>query len=130
MKPIEWTEKYSVGVDTLDNDHRKLIDLVNQCIVAFGTKNTLKTHDICRELERYTYYHFAREEDLMEKCGYEKLAEHRQKHQDLCDILAEKFRDVVYAPENVENLIQFMRSWLFEHILKEDRQYMSALKGC
>jgi len=131
MSTIKWTEKYSVGIEILDQDHQKLIDLVNQCIEALEGNNLLLIHDICRDLEKYTYYHFGREEDMMEQCGYPDLQAHKKKHQILCDTLNEGFMDALYDHSEVQTqeLIKFLKTWLFDHILNEDKKYMSAMIG-
>ena len=126
---IEWNDSLSVGVTVIDDDHKVLINLLNQYLEAIDAKKPLQIQDVFRELERYTHYHFSREEDLMAQCGYESLEAHKKKHEALCDKLRDYYQEILFgADEKQEAEIKaFLDSWLGIHIKGEDFQYRESM---
>src|SRR3954465_10144119 len=79
-----WKEAYSVGIPQIDEQHKRLIGLINGLHAAMmqGTGNqALST--IFADLIRYTKEHFAFEEKMLATRGYSALAAHKQEHVDL-----------------------------------------------
>lgn len=128
---IEWKDDYSVGVASIDKDHKTLITLVNRYLKESQGKPAILVHRLFRDLENYTDYHFEREEDLMAQCGYAGLEEHKQSHNEIRATLKE-FSDKVtgrFTKQDEEDLKAFLKSWLLEHVLKEDFKYRDAMAG-
>lgn len=130
MSIITWTDDLSVGVERLDNHHKRLIDLLNQLGMAVEAGDTQHvTGMVLGELVRYVYYHFGEEERLMEAAGYDDLAAHRQAHR----VMAEHVRALERAydadPSAVvaQELYVFLGDWLVHHIRSEDQRYTPAL---
>ena len=74
-----WDNKFNTGVDVVDEQHRKLVDMINR----LGSINARLTSarelgDILTELANYTVYHFNTEEDLMKQ--YAVDAGHQDAH--------------------------------------------------
>jgi len=128
---IEWKDEYSVGVASIDKDHKTLITLVNRYLKESQNKPAILVHRLFRDLENYTDYHFEREEGLMAQCGYEGLEEHKQRHNDIRATLKD-FSDKVtgrFSKQDEADLKAFLKSWLLEHVLKEDFKYRAAMAG-
>lgn len=131
MALIEWKDRMSVGVDALDNDHRKLIALLNQLHdLMRGVRTDITAHQIVHELVKYTEYHFDCEERLMRLVRYPEYEEHVRIHRDLKRrIIAfeQKFLSYPASEALVLPLFDFLSDWLMRHILREDmklRPYM------
>lgn len=131
MALIEWKDRMSVGVDALDNDHRKLIALLNQLHdLMRGVRTDVTAHQIVHELVKYTEYHFDCEERLMRLVRYPDYEEHVRIHRDLKRrIIAfeQKFLSHPASEALVLPLFDFLSDWLMRHILREDmklRPYM------
>jgi len=75
---IEWKKSYSVGLDSIDDDHKKLLGMINQLQTAshYTTDDKMIEH-ILDDLIDYTKYHFSREEKIMLDCEYPNLAAHK-----------------------------------------------------
>ena len=130
MMPIQWTQDLSVGVEQLDDHHRRLIELTNQLGAAIAANDTEHvTGAVLGELIRYVYYHFGEEERLMEEAGYADLATHRQHHR----AMAEHVRGLENRFNNdpgaviCADLHSFLANWLVNHIRSEDMLYKTAL---
>jgi hemerythrin len=126
MPLMQWNEKMSVGVSTFDNEHKKLIDLVNALhdgIQANRTPDVLGK--VLDGLISYTATHFKHEEEFFAKSGYPASAEHKKEHDDLTrqvlDIQA-KFKGGATGTLSLE-VLAFLKKWLIGHIQGSDRKY-------
>lgn len=81
---IEWREKMSVGNESVDKDHRNLIELVNSFERSMDTFDTTGNFIVAlKQLEEYSKQHFDREEMYQELIGYPGLEQHRISHHEL-----------------------------------------------
>jgi len=132
---LMWTEKLSVGVKVLDEDHKKMIHMVNelhgaiQAADAMGQMDRQEIEIALHRLQNYTHYHFAREEALLSKTGYANLEDHKQKHQALLDALMEMSARFIGSTDPVAatELMQFMYDWLTHHVNVTDKRYTEHL---
>jgi len=84
MPLIAWNEKLSVGVASLDGEHRQLVQLLNEfydATQAGHAKDALG--EVLNRLVDYTKFHFANEEEFMVKTAYADYATHKKQHEDL-----------------------------------------------
>jgi hemerythrin len=134
--PILWRPQMSLGNALLDGDHRYLISLINTVELALranGARDALTT--ALDQLVLYTHDHFDREEKLMRAIRYPAYDEHRRSHRDLAARLVEIRAAIEAAPANaapeheVDRLIELLRSWLLDHVLKEDLLLKPVLAG-
>jgi hemerythrin len=122
---LRWKPSYSVGIEVIDQDHRRLLHLINrfQNAVHYPVDDHF-TQQTLNELVAYTRYHFAREENLLEEYGFPDLEQHRQQHNDMIAKVEEAIARYEYAPEDsIEDLIEFLKQWLIHHICGSDRAY-------
>jgi hemerythrin len=129
---IEWTENLSVGILQLDNDHKKLIDLLNQIFVAsYAGVGDEYARSITSELIKYTKVHFDREEEILVKHGYPACSSHKEEHKKLVASLVElEGRISKEAIDGISvELNSFLRGWLIDHILTHDLQYAAFIRG-
>lgn len=123
---IYWNDKYSLGVPPMDRQHRRLVDLINRLFVCMNQGADMsEMKGVMDELIDYTQRHFADEERLMAKYGYPTLTAHRLKHEKLVAEVAEMYREFDSRGKTIVSLklMRFLKQWLLEHILVEDRKY-------
>ncbi|MDH5397881.1 MAG: bacteriohemerythrin [Cyclobacteriaceae bacterium] len=130
MNFIDWNDSYSVGIRAIDNQHKGLVDLVNQLYNSMREgKERAILEDIIEKLVQYTQIHFTYEEAFFKKFGYEKTDEHTREHQEFIDeIIAfkRKFnRNKGEGALSIE-MLQFLSGWLFAHIKGADRDYIKC----
>jgi len=127
---IEWKDSFSVGIDVIDDDHKVLIGLINDTLTASQAGNLNDINSVFRKLEGYTSFHFNREEGMMLKCGYENLEEHKVYHEKLIEDLDECRISAMMSVNLTEDseICMFLKNWLFQHILKEDMQYVTSMQ--
>ncbi len=129
MKDIVWSKILSVGIDEIDEDHRKLVNLFNMLNHAV-TKGESADYlaAILDELIKCTAWHFSHEERLMLKYRYDGIDEHKAEHQDLIKTAQELQQQILQADKPVaeENIVALER-WLTEHIFTTDMRLGSYL---
>ena len=132
MALIEWKESLSTGIDVIDADHKLLISLTNQLYDAMESGQTRDVvESVLNVLEEYVDTHFAREELLMKKAGYPHLEAHCDEHK----VLAEKVKTMMARctqddhPTNDQELLDFLKSWLTEHIMGVDMHYRPFMQN-
>jgi hemerythrin len=131
MSIVEWNNAlYSVKIEEFDNDHKKLLQLINDLHLAMlkgKGKETLS--QIFGELKAYTLSHFAAEEKQMTQVDFPGLESHRQHHQDLVDQLDKLISDFNSDKREVSiDTFKLLKDWLFNHIQVVDKKYTPWLK--
>jgi len=129
MALISWSPALSTGVTEIDEQHRKLIDLVNQLNDAMHAGHGRDAlAPVLNELVRYTVYHFGTEEKLMAKHHYSDVEQHKKEHAKLIKDVSDfktKFESgnaMISTP-----LMVFLRDWLSTHIMQTDKKLGKSL---
>ena len=129
MKDLVWDHILSVGIDEIDEDHRKLVNLfnmLNHSVTEGDVPDYLEA--VLEELINCTVWHFSHEERLMLKYDYEGIAEHKMEHQELIKSARELQQQILQAGNLVaKEDIEFLEHWLTEHILTADMKLGSYL---
>ena len=126
MPLMTWNEKMSVGVVALDNEHKKLVAMVNE--LYDGIQAGKGTDALARVLDgliSYTAAHFKHEEEFFAKTGYPATAAHKQEHDALTkqvlDVQA-KYKAGATGTLSLE-VMNFLKNWLINHIQGSDKRY-------
>lgn len=126
---IAWDDIYSVGLKTIDDQHIVLIDIINKLYRAIRggkTENSLK--DIFDELMKYVDWHFSFENDLFHRHQYRLEDEHIALHKSLVNAAINMRERFLRHELSARELMDFLRNWLMNHIMKEDVKYVPTLK--
>jgi len=127
----EWNENLSVGVPSIDRQHKVLISLINDLHVAIeGGKGASEAKLILKKLINYAKAHFIYEESLFKGKNYVNEQEHLESHNRIKAKLAElKEKSDETDFDLSQELMNFLKNWLNNHILKEDMSYSDLLAG-
>jgi hemerythrin len=131
MALMTWREQYSVGVETLDNQHKALLRILNEIHAASmrGKANEV-AGPLLSKLAPLAGEHFSAEERLMESIKFPGLAEHRARHREMAGKIAdlasrhEKRDTAVYL-----QLLYLVRDYQSKHMQNEDRKYAQWLSA-
>ncbi|MFW2373695.1 MAG: bacteriohemerythrin [Gammaproteobacteria bacterium] len=127
---VQWNDSLSVGIDSIDADHKRLLGMINQLQTAahYHTDDEMIEKTL-NELMAYTQYHFTREEEIMQANGYPDFDEHKQQHQNMVNEVS-KFIDEyrVNKTRTIDNVTLFLKTWLINHIKGSDQEYAPYLK--
>lgn len=122
---LEWKSDYSVGVEQLDAQHRKLFEYFNELEGAMRKGRGREViAQVLANLASYTREHFRQEEDLMRRAAFPGLERHRQVHEAFVARVQELVKRQAEGDTSVTvEAATSMAEWLSRHILGMDREY-------
>lgn len=130
MDLIVWSHTYSIDNETVDTQHKKLMQLINDLHnVQSAGGDATRVGAILNELVDYTVYHFKAEEELQAKNNYPDLPQHKVVHQKLIQDV-QGFLELLKKQDETakERLMIFLTNWLKDHILGDDKKFGKFLK--
>jgi hemerythrin len=127
---IEWDDKYSVGISIIDNEHKKLIDIMNKAIVLEqNSSDPEEIAEVLNEMNKYAHTHFASEEAYMIKFNYPDYENHRKEHQAFSIETMAFFDKITNSNRQlICEILEHLKSWLVNHVLGTDTKYISCFK--
>ena len=132
MDFMTWTNEMSVGVMAMDDDHKKLVGMINQIhygITVGHSREILMA--VLDQLVNYIIFHFAREEEMFARTNYLDATAHKMEHDSFINRIMDLQERVNKAPVAMLNLelMSFLRNWLITHILGSDKKYGPGLNA-
>lgn len=129
---LEWDDSLSVGIGSIDHQHRKFLSLLNDLYdAALQLKGQDEILSILRRMGEYTKEHFSYEEGLMVECDYPDYQRHLAEHISFIEFVEKttkrlEMEDFISSIE----LITYLRDWLTNHIINVDKHYGGHLIAC
>ena len=126
MSLFTWSDKYSIGNTEIDNQHKKLFDIINRLFdISLGRNEVDTVEAVMEDLVSYTDYHFKFEELHMRDVGYKDINKHIVEHNFFTNEIIFAKRRQIQDKSNIDNkLIVFLCTWLIQHVTEEDRKYV------
>ena len=126
-----WNSLYELGIEAIDIQHKRWLGIMNKLYNSFVNKDSKETIlDVLREMKEYTVYHFSTEERYFKQYGYQESVEHKKLHTDFIEELDKFHKEYALQPSALTyKVMNFMQSWLTNHIMKSDKQYVNLLKN-
>ena len=131
MALLSWSDDYSVAVESIDKQHRKLFEMLNDLHDAMKAgKGSQMAPLILKNLVQYTREHFANEENLMVRSHYPDYARHKAEHDKLTGEVVRMVRELeAGGVAQSVNLQDFLCQWLQAHICGCDKKYGAHLQA-
>jgi len=132
MKRITWDESLSVGVEAIDEQHRRWIDNYNRVAVAIESHaGPAPVTTTLAFLIDYTQTHFDTEKRFMTETKYPGMADHLAKHDELSRTVSNLVAD--YEEEQETATLQtavetLLGNWLIDHIESTDQAFGAYVK--
>lgn len=129
---LEWKDEYSVGIELIDTQHKRLFEIGNQAYELLNNDFYLDKYDrivqILKELKQYTIYHFKSEEDYMLSISYKKYFSQKVEHDDFIKKINDVNLDKIDKDQDayIRDLLAFIFDWILDHILKKDMMIKSG----
>ncbi len=128
MAYMQWTEDLETGIQVIDDQHKRIINYINELHHASETGNADEVKEVLEGLLDYTITHFQFEEELQAKAGYPFLKAHQRVHEIFMKRIA-TFRERADKGENIiPELLSMLKVWLSSHIKGDDRDYVESVK--
>jgi len=80
---VELTPSFLLDYESLDREHQRLADIVNQIVKAIDDNEAEKCEGLVSDLVKSSKEHFSNEEALLAKVGYPDVKKHRDHHKSL-----------------------------------------------
>ena len=126
---ITWKPEYNIGIQEMDDQHMKLVELINNyCHAIVDGASKKEIFSVLDDVVDYAGYHFGDEESLLRKYGYPDYDDHIQIHQQVVSELLYHYKRYKSGveEESVE-IMRFLKNWLIGHIMRQDRKYANFI---
>jgi len=124
---ITWSNRFSCGVKLIDDQHKGLVDLINEMFnhVSSNYAQEKKYFNvIIHEAVNYVKYHFATEEKIMLATKFPGYAEHKKEHEKFIHIVIQHIHDYEGGKRlTLTTFTRFLRDWVLSHIALVDKLY-------
>lgn len=117
MKLLQWKPEYSVGVESVDDEHRDMIAMINTVYQQLGQDPDIdRIESFLGDIFSAISGHFALEERIMRDAGYAEYEAHKDDHEDLLDQIRDLMDDYADDPVTGERkLQQGLSNWFAQH---------------
>lgn len=128
MAHMEWTSDLDTGIEVIDNQHKRIVDYINELHHAIESSDRDEVGDVINQLIDYTQSHFTFEEEMMEEAGYPFLRAHQRVH-GLFIRRVETFKEQFENGEDIaRELHTVLKTWLVNHIKHDDADYAELVR--
>jgi hemerythrin len=130
---VAWDEKYSTGIQLIDDQHKELLKLTNDLFsnCQEGDQSAGKAfRRVVHAAVDYVKYHFSAEEKIFENINYPLAAEHKRQHESFVKRVLEDAKSFEEGKSIVPiNFAKFLREWILTHIAVHDKQFADFIQG-
>ena len=136
IQEIKWENKFNTGYKRVDDQHKELVNILNKLNLLVMNKDISKEdvaeelNNIIKDMVDYVAYHFSTEEAIMKAIDYSGFKSHVVKHRNFTNKVLEEVNNYKNGkPIDIKDLIAFLRDWLFNHIVVEDKVFINEVKS-
>lgn len=119
---VPWRDEFSIGVASIDHEHRELIGLINQIFEHLDADDPATVTDDLGEVHARISGHFALEEQVMRDNAYDQYLDHKSDHERLLDDIRDimdAYEDGSYT-ERRHEFVERLQNWFIEHFKTKD----------
>jgi hemerythrin len=130
MPLFTWKDSLSVKIESIDKEHKNLINMLNEFYENIISKtNQENISELISKMKDYTIFHFTNEERLLREHNYPKFNEHKKEHEKFIEKVSDmekRFKEgkLILSLE----VTSFLKDWLQNHIMVTDKQYSDFLE--
>ncbi|MDX9845461.1 MAG: bacteriohemerythrin [Tenuifilaceae bacterium] len=125
---FKWNSEFESGNDIMDNDHKVLVQLINDLYVEMARGDgSVVVESVIEKLVDNSKNHFRREEKLMKSLSYPDFEKHELEHDAFIAKVSQCSRNIK-SDSVTTNLARFLKDWLVNHILSSDKRFASFME--
>jgi len=129
---ITWSNRLSCGIKLIDDQHKELVELVNE-MFNHVTGNDLQEKNyfnrVINDAVSYVKTHFATEEKLMLATKFDGYEEHKKEHESFILAVVENIKDYEAGKRlTLSSFTRFLKDWVLSHIALMDKKYFEYFK--
>ena len=127
LEVVIWEDKYATGIEVIDNQHKRLVELTNElylaCLAGDEVVSTV-FKDAMSSMVEYVRFHFTAELKLLSAVNFPDYHHHKKMHDDLVREILDAAKDFNEGKRFVaNNFVRTLRDWIFGHIAVYDKIY-------
>lgn len=128
----EMKDEYNTNIDIIDKQHKYLFEITDRTYELLTNDLLVDKYDrileLLDELKEYTLFHFSTEEKYMEEINYKNLEAQKEAHAQFIKKLDDYNLNTIddNQDESIRDLLEFLNSWLVNHIINMDKQIGEA----
>ncbi len=129
MAFIEWKDDFCVGNPVIDQQHQNLVAMINKLHDAMKIgKAASEAKTIINEMVDYSVMHFTTEEKIMQEIKFPDLQSHIKEHRAFVQKAQEFQTQIDNGSLSIGiHIASFLKDWLSNHILINDKAYSKYL---
>ena len=126
-KQVTWSDRYSMGVKVVDDQHKGLLNFVNE-LFNHSTGDEYEEREyfksVIQEAVKYIKTHFETEEKLMTSTKFPGYLAHKKVHDEFTKTVIKSVKDFEGGKRLVlEKFAYFLKDWVLTHVAVEDVKY-------
>ncbi len=131
MVNLEWNDRLLTGVERLDDDHKKVLEIMRELQKTIQNQDYDRSSTLFDALLEAGAAHFEYEEAFLAKAHYPYIEEHIQFHHDL----VQKVKAVramcndAEKRDDLEENFQIMAQFLIDDVIAGDQQFKAYLES-
>ncbi len=123
---MPWSNMYSTGYSKIDEEHKKLVDILNtlygDIVESKTTEDYTDFQETVKTLLDYAREHFSHEERLMNLLNYPQYYRHKIRHDKFLSDISKQSELYKVDPKPISSqFLIYIRDWISEHIAVEDK---------
>ncbi|MDZ4731027.1 MAG: hemerythrin family protein [Xanthomonadales bacterium] len=129
MNLVQWKSSFSLGIPSVDLEHREMIGLINEAYQRLeGREEPAAIEAMLGEIHAGIAAHFALEERLMRESGYGEYSAHKDDHERLLDQIMGLMDDYANDPQAGREQLQLgLSDWFSVHFASFDARLHGVL---
>jgi hemerythrin len=125
MNKITWKDEYSIGHEKIDDQHKKIVDLINELDESDSPEITTS---IISKVNGYVRQHLDYEEQLLKSLEYPEFEQHKELHTQYAKEISNLTVKATFLDDFAPGeLLEFLKKWWDNHILVEDKKYKNFI---
>ena len=131
MSLLEWKSEFSVGIESMDFEHRKMIGMINEIYDELTQHRDVESiEQFLGDIHAAISAHFALEERMMKNAGYGEYEAHKDDHEELLDQIRDMMDEFsVYPATGFGMLKSNLADWFEAHFASFDARLHGQLAG-
>ena len=131
MSLLEWKSEFSVGIESMDFEHRNMIAMINEIYDEMkARRDASSVEQFLGDIHAAISAHFALEERMMKDAGYGEYEAHKDDHEELLDQIRDMMDEFSVDPATGFGILKAnLANWFEAHFASFDARLHGQLAG-
>ena len=124
---LEWQDSYIQGIHQLDQEHKRLVEIINELHVAANstTRDPNFVKKLIVDLTHYATDYLLFEEKMMKEVKYPNLEKHCLEHREFIKEIQNLHETFKKGVVRLRGVLTYLNTWFVKHSLEKDKEFAS-----